>query len=210
MKKYAWIYLSCFCLLFFLFSSVYYFSYKNLELEKRLELAEGERGTTGKAAEETETDRETTAETESGAVDAGKKDELTVTGKVLYVSQSYDEENGLLTETILPLPEAFLGLTREELADYLKENDSGKNLVSFSSSRIVVRAQDKVEPADYKFLLLLEDGYLKVYYSDKSDVYMETYLTESELPASELSGLKKGCYIKSESELYDYLESITS
>ena len=50
----------------------------------------------------------------------------------------------------------------------------------------------------------------QIYYSDRRDVYMETYLTEEELPDSELEVLKSGYYIKGVGELYDYLESITS
>ena len=61
-----------------------------------------------------------------------------------------------------------------------------------------------------KFLLLIEEGYLTVYYSDRHDVYLETYVTEDELPAAEVPALKRGYYVKSEAELYDYLQSVTS
>ena len=69
---------------------------------------------------------------------------------------------------------------------------------------------ETVDPLEYRFLLLLEEGYLKIYYSDRKDVYMETYLTEDELPRSEVEALRKGYYVKDVGELYDYLESITS
>lgn len=205
MKKTIGIYLVSFCFLFFLFSTVYYFSYRDLEEERQL--AEGERGTVQEQTE-TETAEETADEQE--ALRAGKTDPAVVTDEMLYISQSYGLFDGLLTETILPMPEEYLGLTREELIQFLRDSGEDKSLVSFSSSRLVVRSTETVDPEDYQFLLLLEEGYLKIYYSDRRDVYMETYLTEDELPSSEIEALKHGYYVKDVGELYDYLESITS
>lgn len=209
MKKHIWIYLFSFCFLFFVFSAVYYFSYRNLELEKELELAQGERKRTEESDKAPETSEEQSSQ-EATAVEAGKKDGTVVTEKMLYISQNYDGMTETLTETILPMPEEYLGLTREELIEKLKEANDGKSLVSFSSTRLVVRSEEIVNPDDYRFLLILEEGYLKIYYSDRSDVYMETYLTEDELPTAEIEVLKSGYYIKGVGELYDYLESITS
>lgn len=205
MKKYIWIYIFSFCLLFFVFSTVYYFSYRNLEQEKELELAKGERGNNALF----DTMQAETTKTEE-AVEAEKKDSIVVTEDMLYIAQNYDQKTALLTETILPVPEEYLGLTREELISLLKESDDGRSLVSFSSARLVIRSGEAVDPEDYRFLLVLEEGYLKIYYSDKSDVYMDTYLTEDEIPKSEVDVLKSGYYVKGVSELYDYLESITS
>ncbi len=220
MKKTIWLYLLSFCLLFFVFSTVYYFSYRNLEQKKELELAEEEQGNKSQFnTVEAETHVPMTAaadgagagqNTDENAVAAGKKDGSVVTKDMLYISQNYDPKTEVLTETILPMPEDYLGLTREELISLMKSSDSGKSLVSFSASRLVVRSEEAVNPDDYRFLLILEEGYLKIYYSDRRDVYMETYLTEEELPESELEVLKSGYYIKGVGELYDYLESITS
>ncbi|QNM05840.1 hypothetical protein [Qiania dongpingensis] len=220
MKKTIWLYLLSFCLLFFVFSTVYYFSYRNLEQKKELELAKEEQESKSQFnTVEAETHVPMTAaadgagsgqNTDENAVAAGKKDGSVVTKDMLYISQNYDPKTEVLTETILPMPEDYLGLTREELISLMKSSDSGKSLVSFSASRLVVRSEEAVNPDDYRFLLILEEGYLKIYYSDRRDVYMETYLTEEELPDSELEVLKSGYYIKGVGELYDYLESITS
>lgn len=214
MKKNLWIWLSGFCLFFFVFSTVYYFSYRNLELKKQLELSEQKINVL--SAEETGHD-EYREETEQGSeiseenvVAAENQDVLLVNSDMLYISQKYNEGNGLLTETILPIPEEYMGLTREGLIERLKEEGNGKSLMSFSASRLVIRSREAVDPQNYRFLLLMEEGYLKIYYSDRSDVYMETYLTEDELPESEIEVLKTGYYIKGVEELYDYLESVTS
>ena len=163
MKKTVWIYLSCFCLLFFLFSAVYYFSYRNLELE----LAEYESRRKAETSEEHTQSSEESSEPESAAA-AGGQEELRINDEMLYIAQSYNEADGILTETILPMPLDFLGMTREELVDYLKGNGGGKTLVSFSSARLVVRSRESVDPGNYRFLLILEEGYLKIYYSDRS------------------------------------------
>ncbi|MCI8549384.1 MAG: hypothetical protein HFI68_02120 [Lachnospiraceae bacterium] len=209
MKKTIWICVSGFCLFFFLFSTVYYFSYRNLELKKELELSRQQARGISEEQEETESQAESKTEEES-VVAAENQNVLSVNDDMLYISQNYNETDGLLTETILPIPEEYMGLTREGLIEYLKTEGNGKSLVSFSSSRLVVRTRESVNPDHYRFLLAIEEGYLKIYYSDRSDVYMETYLTEEELPESEVEVLKKGYYVKDVAELYDYLESITS
>ncbi len=208
MKKTMWICVSGFCLFFFLFSTVYYFSYRNLELKKELELSRQQARGTSEEQEETESSAE--SKTEESVVAAENQNVLSVNDDMLYISQNYNETDGLLTETILPIPEEYMGLTREGLIEYLKTEGNGKSLVSFSSSRLVIRTRESVNPDHYRFLLAIEEGYLKIYYSDRSDVYMETYLTEEELPDSEVEVLKKGYYVKDVAELYDYLESITS
>lgn len=222
MKKTLWIWVSGFCLFFFLFSTVYYFSYRNLELKKQLELAE-ERADVLSAGgvragdEAGENTEESTGGTKEGplvleesAVAAENQKALSVNGDMIYISQNYNEADGQITETILPIPEEYMGLTREGLIERLKTEGGGRSLVTFSSSRLVIRGRETINPDSYRFLLLLEEGYLKIYYSDRSDVYMDTYLTEDELPEGEVEVLKTGYYIKGVEELYDYLESITS
>ena len=96
MKKTVWIYLSCFCLLFFLFSAVYYFSYRNLELEKQLELAEYESRRKAETSEEHTQSSEESSEPESAAA-AGGQEELRINDEMLYIAQSYNEADGILT-----------------------------------------------------------------------------------------------------------------
>ncbi len=204
MKKQVCGILAAFGLMFFLLYAVYYFSYQDLKEQQREELAEGE-----------ENSPRDSGETESGKIESGiagaaKLQELTVSMDMRYVCQSYDPAAGELTEQLLPMPEEYLGLTRSELVSKLSQEEDGKALVVFSDSRLVVRDRNQVDPEDYKFLLLLEEGYLTVYYSDRHDVYLETYLTEEELPAAEVPALKRGYYVKGEAELYDYLQSLTS
>lgn len=204
MKKQVCGILAAFGLMFFLLSAVYYFSYQDLKEQQREELAEGEENSSRDKGE-TESGK-----IESGIAGAAKLQELTVSTDMRYVCQSYDPAAGELTEQLLPMPEEYLGLTRSELVSKLSQEEDGKALVVFSDSRLVVRDRNQVDPEDYKFLLLLEEGYLTVYYSDRHDVYLETYLTEEELPAAEVPALKRGYYVKGEAELYDYLQSLTS
>lgn len=204
MKKQVCGILAAFGLMFFLLSAVYYFSYQDLKEQQREELAEGEENSP------IDSDETESGKIESGIAGAAKLQELTVSMDMRYVCQSYDPAAGELTEQLLPMPEEYLGLTRSELVSKLSQEEDGKALVVFSDSRLVVRDRNQVDPEDYKFLLLLEEGYLTVYYSDRHDVYLETYLTEEELPAAEVPALKRGYYVKGEAELYDYLQSLTS
>ncbi len=140
----------------------------------------------------------------------------------LYRLEIYDIYTQQLTVQESEMPPGFLGMTREELeeywSDYIKdlpvtEFEKGLlscDLMSFSKDCVTVRKTYDGSEMKYRYYMILEQGTLSVYYSDKKTPYEYTDITEEELPTEELEQLKNGVYVEDEESLYSILESYTS
>lgn len=140
----------------------------------------------------------------------------------LYRLEIYDIYTQQLTVQESEMPPGFLGMTREELeeywSDYIKdlpvtEFEKGLlscDLMSFSKDCVTVRKTYEGSEMKYRYYMILEQGTLSVYYSDKKTPYEHTDITEEELPTEELEQLKNGVYVEDEESLYSILESYTS
>ncbi len=148
-----------------------------------------------------------------------------------YILESYNSENAENETYEGMIPVAFIGLTREQLIDFLGENpeffeEEGelvKNvmLVSFSENKIVIRKNIEeieetttydfnIEENSPKYYIFLIDDTVKVYKEDKTTIYMETGITVDELDESVADELSMGVAVKNISELYRLLESFTT
>ena len=136
-------------------------------------------------------------------------DIVLVSRKMTYISEMYDSVSNTVTEAVETIPDEWIGLSREELIRKLSEYDCAMTLVSFSEDRLVVRESKTAVQSEYRYYVVLQEGFLVVYYSDKQDVFLDTDITLNKLPMNEKERLKKGFYVKNNTELYDYLESIT-
>lgn len=207
-RKKKWVTILLFMSILVFLSGSYYLSYKvaydhfqNTDLAKRLK-------------EESEA---------SGALEVNAGNETIVHKNMTYVEEIYDRTNGELSQVEKQVPSELLGLTKNQLAEYLKaytnkmsveeKNDGLKNfeLISFSSNNVVVRkTYDENTVSGYEYYIILEDGNLKVYYGDQETLYMDTKIAEDELSESEKVKLEAGMYLHNIWEVYHYLESYTS
>lgn len=140
----------------------------------------------------------------------------------LYQLEIYDTYTQELTIQEGKLPPEFIGMTRKELeqywADYavdlsLQEFEKGLlscELTAFSDKQITVRKTYDGSELKYKYYMILEQGCITVYYSDKKTVYEHTDILEEDLPEEEIEKLKNGVYVEDEESLYSILESYTS
>jgi hypothetical protein len=64
--------------------------------------------------------------------------------------------------------------------------------------------------ADESYYLILEDGVITVYHGDGKSIYLQTDISQDSIPVVNLQELKKGIYVQSIKEVYDYLESCSS
>lgn len=140
------------------------------------------------------------------------------------------DETGETVEK-LSVPVEFMGLTREEIIQYIEEHQSyfdigddraiNVMLVSFSADRVVIRRNveciEETETYSFainddepKYYILIEDSMVTVYRGDKTTVYMETGITVDELEPEIAAELSRGVAVKNISELYRLLESYTS
>ena len=196
MKKALRIYTILLFALFVVFSTVYYASYRNISMKYGVELREMESNIAQIA-------------TQADAIKVNMADTVLVSRKMTYISEMYDSVSNTVTEALETIPDEWIGLSREELISRLSEYDYAMTLVSFSEDRLVVRESRTAMQSEYRYYMVLQEGFLVVYYADKQDVFLDTDITFNKLPLTEKERLKKDFYVKHTTELYDYLESIT-
>ncbi len=148
------------------------------------------------------------------------------TDKVLpstqYTLQTYDMKTKNLTEENLPTPSYLIGLSREEVIDYLKDYQAdlplsefqkglvSYELISFSPDSIVLRRTYNPDSVEYKYYLKAVDGYIVAYYGDQKTVFYYTGVSTQDLPTSDRLQLEDGIFVKDLDELYSVLESYSS
>lgn len=184
-------------ILFAVFTSVYYLSYRSFSEKNNFELNETDNSTEN-------------IQSETDALEANMEDTVRISRRMTYISELYDSVNNTVTEAVETIPDEWIGLSREELVQKLSEDNSDMTLVNFSEDRFVVRQNKLAEESEYSYYLVVREGVLIVYYADMHDVFLNTYLTLDELPEDDREMLTNGFYVSDITELYDYLESITS
>lgn len=139
-----------------------------------------------------------------------------------YILETYDIKENLHTKEVLGTPEYLVGLKRDDVIRYLseymrtvplEEYEKGLlsyELISFSNEEIVLRKTYNSDRIVYQFYLIVQDGYVTVYYSDKKTVYEYTDIEIENLSEVEQNRLVDGFYVKDQEELYGVLESYTS
>lgn len=149
--------------------------------------------------------------------------EQTITQRTKLILQIYDRVEGSMREedeSVMPVE--YIGLTRTQLEksleDYalkpsLKDVEEGfekYQIMSFSSSRLVLRKVLAPAATQYKFYLLEENGCITVYYIDKRTVFEYTNILVDTLPSELKEQIKCGKYVRDEDSLYSFLETYTS
>ncbi|BCN30585.1 BofC C-terminal domain-containing protein [Anaeromicropila herbilytica] len=145
-----------------------------------------------------------------------------VTPSTEYELQEYDIKKGSLITNNLNTPDYLIGLTREEVINYLAKYMSDVpladyekgltafELISFSKDKVVLRKSFNSDLVQYKYYLAVQDGLITVYYSDKKTVYEYTEIEVNKLSEEDQIELNHGKYIKNADELYGVLESYSS
>lgn len=138
-----------------------------------------------------------------------------------FTVQKYDTELGLLSEEELPVPDMYIGMTREDLQKEirmlndnltLEDQEAGVSymeLYSFSPKRVIIRKC--IEPeVEEGFFLVNENHCVVVYQNDLQNVYLTTDIKVDELPEELRGEILSIKYIENEKELYNFLESYSS
>lgn len=169
-----------------------------------------------------EESNQTEIKSEELVVSADTNTDQTVTNTTKYILEYYNSKEFTLQEQSLPTPADFVGLTREELIDYLKSYEASPSLedkqlgfesfelVSFSKDQIVLRKTYHPYADNYKYFLVAENGFVTVYYADKSTVYEYTNISTEDLPDELKEEVVNGKYITTLDDLYNFLENYSS
>lgn len=218
--KKASIYLLSFLSLCIMFSACYYLSYlhalsdfnkKSIERKEQLYYLAEQAKPSQAANQNTNDDSITTDKT----VD-------TVQPTTEYTLETYDMKTGTTQSEVLNPPAYLVGLTREEiieyLADYMRDlplSEYNKGLLSyelvnFSKDKITIKKTYNEDFLPYLFYVVVKEGYVVVYNSDLKSVFKYTQIEAKNLPEKDRIALIKGIYVNSLDDLYALLESYTS
>lgn len=146
----------------------------------------------------------------------------TVTPETQYVLEIYDRDKDHLSTYERNVPAYLVGLNREGVEQYIQgyladvpldEFQMGLlsyEVVSFSQDKVVLRKVYDQATVPYQYYLVVERGYLVVYYADKKTVYEYTGIEAKNLPEEEQIRLAYGVFLKDQKELYGLLQGYSS
>lgn len=217
--KKASIYLISFLILCFMFSACYYLSYlhalnsfnkKAIERKEQLsELTQKQEPTPGLSQE-----GEDSAQVEQS--------EATVLPSTQYTLQVYDMKTDTTDTQELNPPAYLVGLTRQEIIDYLDAymndmplSEINKGLISyeleyFSKDEIIIKKTYDEDFVPFRFYVAVKDGYVIVYNSDMKSIFEYTHIEAKNLPEEDRIRLNQGIYLNSLDDVYSLLESYSS
>ena len=222
-QKKVYIYLLSFLSLSVLFTACYYLSYRRAlyefnrnAIERKNDLLQLEMNLAP-----TQTPMvEESVEDESEAVDTVMEETVLPTTK--YKLEIYDKTTNNLEVQELKPPAYLVGLTREEVIQYLDDymddmtlSEYNKGLIayelqSFSKDEIVIRKSYDSTAVPFRFYVVVKNGYVVVYNSDLKSVYSYTHIDAATLDEKDRIQLSQGIYVQTLEELYGLLESYTS
>lgn len=185
--------------------------------EKAVELSQ-EQPVTGQSPKEQETQKQITQaqETKQAGSDPGETTTCDTTYHVLVCDLTQGTEH----EEIEELPLSYIGKNRSQLMELVDTyNESpplgeqtkgfqGMELLSFSRTDITVRKTYETEL--FYCCVVVEDGYLTVYDEKRKNVILYTDVRLDDLPGQLAQEIIDGKYIKTEQQLFHFLESYSS
>lgn len=218
--KKAYVYLLSFMSLAFLFSTCYYLSYQHaLKNFNRMAVERKEELTSLLEAARPTPDVQTTAD---NTVDVAAQGSNTILPSTKYVLEIMNKKTGTIDSESLNMPGHLVGLTKEQVEDYLENymkdltlSEYNKGLISyeltaFSNKEIRLRKTYDEDTVPNRFYVAVKNGYVVVYNSDLKSVYEYTSIEAKNLPDQDRIALSLGIYVNNEEELYALLEGYSS
>ncbi len=150
------------------------------------------------------------------------KTESTVLPTTKYNLQIYNMKTDTTETQVLNPPGYLVGLTREEIMDYIASymsdmplSEYNKGLISyeltyFSEEEITIKKTYNEDFLPFRFYVVIKDGYVVVYNSDLKSIFRDTHIEAKTLPEEDRIKLIQGIYVNSLDELYALLESYSS
>ncbi len=146
----------------------------------------------------------------------------TVNADTDYIILEKDMDSGKIVKNHTKIPEKYIGLTREQLIEQLKDYEAnppltelergfvGVELLTFSVDQVEVQMNYQYVKATGSFYIVVYDNMLVVMLEDKKTVFLGTQIAVNELPYAVQQDVMKGLFIPNEESLYDFLETYTS
>lgn len=151
-------------------------------------------------------------------VDETEGSVITSTTKIFIEKYNIATASSSTEESVLRTD--YIGLSREELINYITENidsysEDGKDVrsvdvVTFSPTQVILKKSFINSTANFSYVIKELDGYLVVYQAETHAVYLNTLIKPESLSQEEQEELKTGIQLESLHEMYSFLESHTS
>jgi hypothetical protein len=147
---------------------------------------------------------------------------MTVLPTTKYTLEIFDMKSNNSEAQELNPPAYLVGLTREEILQYITEYMSDMplseynkglisfELISFSDKEIKIKKSYNEDFVPFRFYVVVKDGYVVVFNSDLKSVQSYTHILAKDLPEEDRIKLSQGIYVNSLDELYALLESYSS
>lgn len=218
--KKAYVYLLSFMSLAFMFSTCYYLSYQHAlkNFNRRAVERKEELHSLLEAVLPT-IEGEASAEDAVAAAAQAKK---TILPSTNYVLEIMNQKTGTLESESLNMPGHLVGLTKEQVEEYLTNymkdlplSEYNKGLISyeltsFSDTEVRMKKTYNEDTVPYRFYVVVKNGFVVVYNSDLKSVYEYTSIEARNLPEKDRIALSMGIYVNNIEELYALLESYSS
>lgn len=140
----------------------------------------------------------------------------------IFEVETFNQQSNETKLTEETIPEQYIGKTRQELESIFSAYSESPSLVdlekgfasmelkNFSPEKIVVTKNYYAKLKNENFYLMVENDYINVYYNDLKTVYLYTDIKLADLPESMQQEIMDKKLIKTEEELYNFLESYSS
>lgn len=178
-------------------------------------VAFGEKGNPG----ETDTLAKTDGADSLAEVSSSKE---TLSVDTEYVLEETDIVRHTVVETTKRLPDAYVGMTREQflmamesyaafppLAE-MERGFVGLEVLSFSREKVVVQMNYQYLQPSQSFYLAVRENEVVVYLEDMETVFINTGIVLEELPEDVQLDIIQMLWIEDEEKLYDFLETYSS
>lgn len=156
------------------------------------------------------------------AVEANQITSERVLTTTKIISETFDTVTGVFSMQEIMPDSAMIGMTRDELSEYLaqemenmplSEREKGliaNELITFSKERVIMRKTYDADKVEFLYYVAVKNGEIIVYHSDRKTVYEYTGISAFDLGEEERLALLNGIQIKTQEELFSLLESYSS
>ena len=151
------------------------------------------------------------------------KTQSQTTNQTEYVLETYNAKNYEMTEEKMSMPAQYVGKTRSELIELLKEYEenpdsadkekglSSFSLICFSDSKVVLRKTYHEDIYDNEYEARVDSlGKITIYRTGTNEIYTDTGIEYKKLPEDIRHKIDQGEKFHGLKEIFDFLENYSS
>lgn len=165
--------------------------------------------------------QEQIADNQTAIVDVAASHE-TLSVDTEYVLEETDIASHSVVETILTIPQQYVGLNREQFLECMEQYEMypplselergfiSLEVLSFARERVVIQMNYQYVQPSNSFYLAVHDNEVVVYLEDKETIYINTGILLEDLPEEVQLEIIQMLWMEDEETLYHFLENYSS